>query len=106
MGFSERLYKYCMTNKQFLQSIYETVRSLGIVDSQYEFAFLCGRKYSWFSCAKSTDRQMSIGALVALAVSLERLPPDSVPRKARPIVKELIRSIWTMVEAHGAQHAA
>jgi hypothetical protein len=49
---------------------------------------------------------MSIVALVALAVSLERLPPDSVPRKARPIVKELIRSIWTMVEAHGSQHAA
>jgi hypothetical protein len=90
-----------MTNKQFLQSIYETVKSLGIVKSQYEFGYLCGRDQSWLSCAKSVDRQMSIGAMVSLAVSLQILPPERISRTARPHVKRLVASIWQLVEAKG-----
>ena len=95
-----------MTNKQFLQSIYDTVKSLGIVQSQYEFGYLCGRDQSWFSCAKSVDRQMSIGAMVALAVSLQNLPPERVSRGARPHVKKLVAEIWKMIEAQGSRQAA
>lgn len=95
-----------MTNKQFLQSIYDTVKSLGIVKSQYEFGYLCGRDQSWFSCAKSVDRQMSVGAMVSLAVNLQNLPPEQISRKARPHVKKLVTSIWKLVEAQGTQRAA
>jgi hypothetical protein len=95
-----------MSNKEHLQSIYETVRTMGLVQSQYEFGKLCGRKESWFSCAKSTDRQMSMGALVSLAVSLDQIPTERVPRKLRPMRKELVNSIWNMVEAQGSQRSA
>ena len=95
-----------MSNKEFLQSIYDTVRSMGLVQSQYEFGERCGRKQSWFSCAKSSDRQMSVGALVSLAVSLEQLPTERVPRKLRPMRKQLVTSIWSMIQAHGSQRTA
>lgn len=91
-----------MTNKQFLQSIYDTVKALGVVGSQYEFGHLCGREQSWFSCAKSVDRQMTVGAMVSLAVSLQNLPPERVSRSARPHVKKLTAEIWKMVEAQGS----
>ena len=95
-----------MTNKQFLQSMYDTVKALGIISSQYEFGHLCGREQSWFSSAKSVDRQMTVGAMVSLAVSLQNLPPARVSRSVRPHMKKLIAEIWKMVEAHGSQHAA
>ena len=94
-----------MTNKQFLQSIYDTIYSLGIVRSQYEFGYLCGRKESWLSCAKSVDRAMSVGALVSLAVNLDQLPPDRIPRGAKPHIKKLIQSLWSLVKANGSQGA-
>jgi len=95
-----------MSNKEFLQSIYDTVRSMGLVESQYEFGELCGRKQSWFSCAKSSDRQMSVGALVSLAVRLDQLPIERVPRKLRPMRKELVNSIWNKIEAQGSRRSA
>ena len=94
-----------MTNKLFLQSIYDTIRSMGIVQSQYEFGRLCGRKASWLSCAKSVDRPMSTAALVALAVNLERLPPERIPRNARPLLKQLIISLWVLVQENGGRGA-
>ena len=95
-----------MSNREFLQTIYESVRSIGLVQSQYEFGELCGRKQSWFSCAKSSDRQMSVGALVSLAVRLDQLPIERVPRKLRPMRKELVNSIWNKIEAQGSQRSA
>lgn len=93
----------CMTNKQFLQSIYDTIHCLGIVQSQYEFSHLCGRDDSWFSSAKSVNRPISMDALASLAVSLERLPPNRMPRgRARQQLKELTRSIWLLIEAKAA----
>ena len=79
---------------------------MGLVQSQYEFGKLCGRKESWFSCAKSTNRQMSIGALVSLAVSLDHMPTGRVPLKLRPMRKELVNSIWNMIELQGSQRSA
>ena len=78
---------------------------MGIVQSQYEFGYLCGRKESWLSCAKSEDRQISTGALVSLAVNLDRLPPERIPRSSRPLLKQLIKSLWTLVEANGIRGA-
>ena len=103
--FATRLNTF-MTNRQFLQSIYDTVKALGIVKSQYEFGYLCGKEQSWFSCAKSVDRRMSIAAMVSLAVSLQNLPPERISKSARPHVKRLIAEIWRMIEAQGAKKAA
>lgn len=104
--FHSRLINIRMSNKEFLQSIYETVRTIGLVQSQYEFGELCGRKQSWFSCAKSSDRQMSMGALVSLAVRLDQVPIERVPRKLRPMRRELVNSIWNKIEAQGSRRSA
>ena len=89
----------------FLQSIYDTMRSMGIVQSQYEFGRLCGRKESWLSCAKCADRPMTTAALVSLAVNLDRLPPERIPRNARPLLKQLIISLWVLVQENGGRGA-
>ena len=93
-----------MSNRKFLQSLYDDVKSMGIVTSQYQFGQLCGRDQSWFSCAKSVNRSMSLSAIVSLAVSLQSLPQERVPKKMRPQLKKLITSLWEMVEAHGSQN--
>ena len=77
-----------------------------LVQSQYEFGKLCGRKQSWLSCVKSMDRQMSVGALVSLAVNLEQMPIETLPRKLRPMRKQLVSAIWSMIEMQGSQRAA
>lgn len=88
-----------MKNSLYLQSLYENVRSLGLVQSQYAFARLCGRKDSWYSSAKSSDRPMSIAAMITLAMNLERLPSDRIPRSKRKQVKELTKTLWLLVES-------
>ena len=95
-----------MSNKQFLQSLYDDVKSMGIVTSQYQFGYLCGRDQSWFGCAKSVNRSMTIGALVSLAVSLQNLPPEKIARTDRVQLKRLIASLWEAVEAHGTKRVA
>jgi hypothetical protein len=88
-----------MQNKDFLQTLYDGTRHLGLVKSQYEFGYLCGRKESWLSCAKSVDRSMPLDALVILAVSLERLIPDRLPRSRQSEAKKLIRNLWDIIRA-------
>ena len=86
-------------NSYYLQTIYENARSLGLVESQYAFGRLCGRKDSWYSSAKSSDRPMSIAAMITLAVNIERLPADRIPRSKRKQVKELTKTLWLLVES-------
>ena len=95
-----------MTNRESLQSLYDTVKSMGIVTSQYQFGYLCGRDQSWFGCAKSVNRNMTIGALVSLAVSLQNLPPEKIARTDRAQLKKLIASLWEAVEAYGTKRVA
>ena len=88
-----------MNNKDFLQTLYDGTRHLGIVKSQYEFGHICGRNNSWFSCAKSVDRTMPLDALVILAVSLEKLIPVRLPKSRQPEAKKLVRSLWDIIRA-------
>jgi hypothetical protein len=86
-------------NSYYLQTIYENTRTLGLVESQYAFGRLCGRKESWYSSAKSSDRPMSIAAMITLAMNIERLPADRIPRSKRKQVKELTKTLWLLVES-------
>lgn len=88
-----------MKKSYCLQTIYENTRSLGLVDSQYAFGRLCGRKDSWYSSAKCSDRPMSIAAMITLAMNIERLPADRIPRSKRKQVKELTKTLWLLVES-------
>ena len=93
----------CMTNREFLQSLYDTVKSFGMVGSQYEFGDLCGREQSWFSCAKSVNRAMPMETLVTLAFKLERFPPELLPKGTKPLVKKFTASLWEMIEAQATR---
>ena len=86
-----------MNNKDFLQTLYDGTRHLGLVKSQYEFGHICGRNNSWFSCAKSVDRPMPLDALVILAVSLEQLIPVRLPKSHQPEAKKLVKNLWDIV---------
>ncbi len=88
-----------MQNKDFLQTLYDGTRHLGLVKSQYEFGYLCGRKESWLSCAKSVDRSIPLDALVILAVSLEGLIPDRLPKSRQSDAKNLVRKLWNIIRA-------
>lgn len=94
-----------MNNNQYLQTIYENTRSLGLVSSQYDFGRLCGRKDSWFSSCKSTGRPMTIAAMITLAVNLERMPIDRIPRSKRRQVRELTNTLWLLVESKASDHS-
>ena len=88
-----------MQNKDFLQTLYDGTRHLGLVKSQYEFGHICGRNNSWFSCSKSVNRTMPLDALVILAVSLEQLIPIRLPKSRQPEAKKLVKNLWDIVRA-------
>lgn len=88
-----------MQNKDFLQTLNDGTRHLGLVKSQYEFGLLCGRKESWLSCAKSVDRSMPLDALVILAVSLEGLIPERLPKSRQSDAKKLVGNLWDIIRA-------
>ena len=88
-----------MADNEILKSIYLSALELGIVDSQYAFSKLCGRKHNWFSCSKSIGRNMSIGAMVTFAVRLDHLNLSHLPPSKRTEAKLFAKSIWKWVEA-------
>ena len=47
-----------------------------------------------------------MGALVSLAVRLDQVPIERVPRKLRPMRKELVNLIWNKIEAQGSRRSA
>lgn len=87
-----------MTNKDYIQTLYECVRDLGFVSSQYEFGRLCGRKESWLSASKCLDRPITLSALVTLAYNLERKSNMGLTEAKQRQTKELTKTIWMLVE--------
>ena len=103
-GFGCRLINNDMQNKHFLQTLYDGTRHLGLVKSQYEFGYICGKKESWLSCAKSVDRAMPLDAMVILAVSLENMIPVRLAKSRQPEAKKLVRSLWDIIRAKAETH--
>jgi hypothetical protein len=93
-----------MQNKDFLQTLYDGTRHLGLVKSQYEFGHICGRNDSWFSYAKSVDRVMPIDAMVILAASLENTIPARLPKSRQPEAKKLVKGLWDIIRAKAETH--
>lgn len=90
---SRFLINNCRKNRAYLQTVYESVRVIGIVQSQYAFGHLCGGINSWFSATKSRNRPMSLVAMTNLAMNLDRFSP------ARSRIKELVRTLWLQVKS-------
>jgi len=91
--------KYLMmkTNTLFLQSLYDNCKSLGLVDNQYEFSELCGRKTTWFSASKSRDLPISRTAALSLSIKLKERANTELPRRLQPSARQLSGMLMDMV---------
>ena len=76
-------------NSPFLQLLYDNCRNLGLVQNQYEFSELCGRRSTWFSASKSRDLPLSKTAAVQLSIKLKHKADTELPRKLQPTARKL-----------------
>ena len=76
-------------NTPFSQILYENCRTLGLVDTQYEFSELCGRKTTWFSANKSRDLPISTTAALTLSIRLRERANNELPRRLQPTARKL-----------------
>ena len=88
----------CMENKQKLQTLFDQVRELGVVRTQYEFGILCGRDKSWLSSSKSYNRDASLGVLLTLAWKLDRMQETSIEETRKADAKKLVAALWSRIE--------
>ena len=87
-----------MDNKQKLQKLFDQVRDLGVVRTQYEFVVLCGRDKSWLSSSKSYNREASLGVLLRLAWKLDQMQETSIEEARREDAKNLVAAIWSCIQ--------
>ncbi len=84
-------------NTPFLQSVYETCKQIGLVETQNQFSELCGRRTSWFSASKTRDLPISTTAAYTLAVRLKQAAEHELPRKMRPHANALAALLFAMI---------
>ena len=81
------------TNTLFLQTLFQSCKQIGIVETQYEFSKLCGRKTTWFSASKSRNRPISSHAAVTLSAKLKRYADETAPTRQKPHIHRLSDSL-------------
>ena len=71
-------------NAILLTKLFRQCKALGLVNSQYEFSRLCGRKPSWFSSSRCRNVAISTDAAVTLSVKLEKSARDELNADLKP----------------------
>lgn len=61
-----------MNEKHPLQTIYEELLEMKIVENQLDFSVMCGRTTAWFSCIKARRLPITSDAALTLAFKLRR----------------------------------
>ena len=59
-----------MKNSQYLDTIYNDVKALGLVDNQCDFSMMCGRTPAWFSAVKARGLPMTTDASLTLSSNI------------------------------------
>lgn len=72
-----------MKNEDYLNSIYDEVKSLGFVTNQYDFSVMCGRTPAWFSTIKARGLPMTADACLTLSFNLSRKAIEAADRKTK-----------------------
>ena len=67
-----------MKEKHPIQSIYEKLLELGIIENQTDFSIMCGRTPAWFSCLKARNLSITADAALTLAYKLRRKARTSI----------------------------
>ena len=84
-------------NTPFLQSLYDSCKSLGLVQNQHQVSELCGRRTTWFSASKSRDLPISNTAALTLSIRLKHKADTEVPRRLQPAARKMSRMLMELV---------
>jgi hypothetical protein len=84
-------------NTPFLQSLYDSCRSLGLVQNQHQFSELCGRRTTWFSASKSRDLPISNSAALTLSIRLRQKAETELPRRLQPAARKMSGMLMDLV---------
>ena len=95
-----------MKNKDYIQSIYLRLKSLGIAKSADDFSFMCGRTPTWFSCVKARDLPFTSQAALTLSMNVrERIDRvNSDESELIAISEELLDHAYKMAKLKQQQH--
>lgn len=90
-----------MRNSDYLEHIYNDVKSLGFVDNQYDFSVMCGRTPAWFSAIKARNLRMTTDAVLTLSYNIRSRAEnviDSVKHEQAIVLsKTLIEQAQTQI---------
>jgi hypothetical protein len=67
-----------MKEKHPIQTIYEELLELRIIENQTDFSIMCGRTPAWFSCLKARRLSITADAALTLAYKVRRRARTSI----------------------------
>lgn len=67
-----------MRDNHPIQSIYEELLAMRIIENQTDFSVMCGRTPAWFSCLKARRLPITTDAALTLAFKLRRRARTSI----------------------------
>lgn len=91
------------TNTLFLEALFQCCKQLGLVETQYDFSKLCGRRSTWFSASKCRNLPISTHAAVTLSVRLRQRAETELPPKQRVHARRLSETLLELAATRAAQ---
>jgi hypothetical protein len=95
-----------MKQEHPIQSIYEELLELRIIQNQTDFSIMCGRTPAWFSCLKARDLPITADAALTLAYKLRRKAGTSICSDTHHRLMALSEKLLLVTEAQVAKKVA
>lgn len=95
-----------MKQEHPIQSIYEELLELRIVQNQTDFSIMCGRTAAWFSCLKARDLPITADAALTLAHKLRRKAGTTICSDTHHRLNKLSEKLLLVTEAQVAKKVA
>lgn len=70
-----------MKQSDFLEQVYEDLKTLGLVANQYDFSVMCGRTPAWFSTLKARGLPLTSDAALTLSHNIRQRAAGMVDRR-------------------------
>jgi hypothetical protein len=95
-----------MKQEHPIQSIYEDLLELRIIQNQTDFSIMCGRTPAWFSCLKARDLPITADAALTLTYKLRRKAGTSICSDTHDRLMALSEKLLLVTEAQVAKKVA
>ncbi len=95
-----------MNEKHPIQSIYEELLHLKVVENQTDFSIMCGRMPAWFSCLKARRLPITTDAALTLAFKLRRRARTSISPQTHEQLMRISERLLLCAEAQVAKKVA